>query len=849
MSTLPRRWALGIGVVWLLANGLALAGSGLPATVGILTLGAAVPGLLLVARLTHTARPASLEFALYSVGAGYALLTLLMLALAALPGGLAADRVLLALNVMNVALALAVIRRYRRTPPVSLPDTLAPPDRATWTALLVVLVLAAALRLPNLGYSDFQGDEARAMLRAAETIQGYESSLLIHKKGPVEILLPTALYAVQGDITEAQARLPFALANLAGVAAIFALGRRLFGLAGGTVAGLILAVDGYFIGFSRIVQYQSVVFLTVTLVVLVLYRQIDAGRPRARHMGLAGLLFATGLLAHYEALWVAIPAAYLLWMLARRTSWSALGQALALPALVTAAILAAFYVPFVLDARFARTADDLLGNRIGSRFPYNNLTDFFDRTVIYDSAYAVLFLTAATVAAQAVTLRRSWSRAVVIAITGLTVAGLALCFLVDPGWLQLGRDQTWLFFALAVAAVLLAPRTTPAERTAWLWFGAPMVLSLFFVAKPNSHVYGFFMGWALVVGSVAAAAWRALAARLGAHGAARIALPVTAALTLLFAVHAYWYFTQTRVEALRAWSTHHLPGYWTPYALPDRHSLFGFPYRNGWKAIGALYADGTLTAPFDTNETDRVADWYSRGVGYCPPDAAYYVVAPPLLESSQAETDALIAELTGRGFAEYGTVTVNGAPRLRLYTTLPVDGPPRAFDAAAYAPVFDALTDPRFAKNGPVVGLDPAVATDYRLGEAIRLVGYTVTGDPVAPGDTLPISLFWQRAAGSAPIEQEYKVFTQVIDLGDLHKVAQRDGEPACTEFDTDEWRAGETVLDRYTLTVAVDARPGDYTLLVGMYDAEQARLPVLAADGALLGDAMPLTTIRVVAP
>jgi len=861
MAALPRRWALGIAAVWVLANGLVLAGSGLPVTVGVLVLGIALPGLLLVAWLLHTARPHGIELALYGLGTGYALLTLLMLALAARPGGLTAGQVAAALDVVILVLASMVVRRYQVTPPVAQPDPVAPADRATWVSLLIVLALAAALRLPNLGYSDFQGDEARAMLRAAETIQGYESSLLIHKKGPVEILLPTAVYAVQGDITETQARLPFALANLAGVAAIFVLGRRLFGLAGGTVAGLLLAVDGYLIGFSRIVQYQSVVFLTVTLVVLLLVRQIDAGRPSVRDMGLAGLLFATGLLAHYEALWVLIPGVYLLWMLARRSSWTALGRALALPAVVTTAILAAFYVPFVLDARFARTADDLLGNRIGSRFPYNNLADFFDRTAIYNSVYYVLLLIAAAVVGQAVALRRSWSRGVIAAITGVTVVGLALCFFVDPGWLRAqgwepsgyGGDQTWLLFALAVGVVLVAPRTTLAERTVWLWFGVPMMLSLFFVAKPNSHVYGFFMGWALVVGAVAEAGWQWLAARLGEAQARWVSLPVTAVLTLVFAVYGYWFFTRTDVESLREWTTQHLSGYWTPYTLPDRHSLFGFPYRNGGKVIGALYADGTLTAPFDTNETDRVADWYTRGVGYCPPDAEVYVVAPPLLQSSQDETNALVAELTGRGFAEYGQVTVNGSPRLLLYTSLPVTEPSRVFDAADYAPVFDALTDPHFAKNGPVVGLDPAVATDYRLGDAIRLVGYTVADEPVAPGDALHISLFWQRAAGSDPIDQEYKVFTQVIDLGDLHKVAQRDSEPACTEFDTDEWRPGETVLDRYTLTVAPDARPGDYTLLVGMYDGAEQRLSVRAqgapADGASLGDAMPLTTIRVAAP
>ncbi len=35
---------------------------------------------------------------------------------------------------------------------------------------------------------------------------------------------------------------------------------------------MILALDGYFIGFARIVQYQSIVFCLVVLTVLVLYR-------------------------------------------------------------------------------------------------------------------------------------------------------------------------------------------------------------------------------------------------------------------------------------------------------------------------------------------------------------------------------------------------------------------------------------------------------------------------------------------------------------------------------------------------------------------------------------------------
>jgi hypothetical protein len=64
--------------------------------------------------------------------------------------------------------------------------------------LLLILALAAALRLTNLGYAEFHGDEARAILRAAAVVQGYDDVLFLHKKGPAEILLPTAIFAALG---------------------------------------------------------------------------------------------------------------------------------------------------------------------------------------------------------------------------------------------------------------------------------------------------------------------------------------------------------------------------------------------------------------------------------------------------------------------------------------------------------------------------------------------------------------------------------------------------------------------------------------------------------------------------
>ncbi|NJN81565.1 MAG: glycosyltransferase family 39 protein [Caldilineaceae bacterium] len=122
--------------------------------------------------------------------------------------------------------------------------------------------------------------------------------------------MPTTLYALTGHLTETTARLPFALANLTALFAVFLLGWRLLGPIAGWSAALLLALDGYFIGFSRIVQYQSIIFLTSALVVLILYRLYRQPRGLMPYLTLASIFLATGLLSHYEAAQVVVPPSF-----------------------------------------------------------------------------------------------------------------------------------------------------------------------------------------------------------------------------------------------------------------------------------------------------------------------------------------------------------------------------------------------------------------------------------------------------------------------------------------------------------------------------------------------------------
>src|SRR5512143_1269000 len=60
---------------------------------------------------------------------------------------------------------------------------------AKYWPLMLILLLAAFFRLADLGYSEFQGDEALAMISAAETLEGHSDALFLRGKGPGEVLL------------------------------------------------------------------------------------------------------------------------------------------------------------------------------------------------------------------------------------------------------------------------------------------------------------------------------------------------------------------------------------------------------------------------------------------------------------------------------------------------------------------------------------------------------------------------------------------------------------------------------------------------------------------------------------
>jgi hypothetical protein len=132
------------------------------------------------------------------------------------------------------------------------------------------------------------------------------------------------------------------------------------------------------------------------------------------------------------------------------------------------------------------------------------------------------------------------------------------------------------------------------------------------------------------------------------------------------------------------------------------------------------------------------------------------------------------------------------------------------------------IMDP--ARTGP-----PANSMLVDLNGEIQLLGYDVGDTLPARGETLSIALHWQAIK---PPSAAYTVFTQLIGPDGL-VWAQQDNQPQGGRYPTTAWAVKDKVVDRYELTLKQDAPPGEYRLLVGMYNwVTGVRLAATGPDG-----------------
>jgi 4-amino-4-deoxy-L-arabinose transferase-like glycosyltransferase len=621
------------------------------------------PGLLVIDLIRPT--DDLIECIVVQLAAGFVLSTLTLLVVAFLPGFMTVTRIIIA--VAGLLLLLVIVNILTRPWRRQLQSSNHAHSDLFW--LILALAVASVFRLPHLGYSELQDDEIDVANVARRIIVGDGAALLMDRRGPVQPVTTATAFVLTDASDEWIPRLPVALANLALIGTVFLLARTMFGVRTATIAGLLLALDGFILAYSRVVQMQSVLLWMMALTIYCFWcYQASTVTPsaRRRYELLGALFFAFGLLAHYEMLGIGPVIAFLYIAAYRRLGWRLLHRHTLGALLLATVLVGVIYIPLALQPTFGDTLHyytmDIAGQRI-----INNMSRYVQIALFYNSPYYFVVMTLLLMAAIALGIAHSLpgrtqtqTLAVIVALLGILLWIAAALAWALPYWAPMA------FFSLLACLLILSPRLLLSWRATFLWFFVFFLAYLFLFTEVHIHYYAFVTPWAILAAATIDHLWAPLSRRLSGRWTtvgAWSALCLSLAFTAVSGYYLWLVFVRPIPKYALNFPAHQQPGY--PSLDNTRHGeAFGFPHNSGWRTVGALYCAGMLRGAFETNELYLKARWYTRTVLNSENRPRYYLVAQT---PHRVETEPFPPPLDESIYQLRSAITEQGAPILRIY--------------------------------------------------------------------------------------------------------------------------------------------------------------------------------------
>lgn len=157
------------------------------------------------------------------------------------------------------------------------------------------------------------------------------------------------------------------------------------------------------------------------------------------------------------------------------------------------------------------------------------------------------------------------------------------------------------------------------------------------------------------------------------------------------------------------------------------------------------------------------------------------------------------------------------------------------------------VTKPDFVYSPAVSAVQPQHIVNANLEDKLQLWGYDLTATHYRPGDQIQLKAYW-RALNR--LEFVYTGFAQLI--GSINPAAsnpvwgQDDHELGRGLYRTLIWQPGEVIVEQYTLAIDPNAPSGAYTLALGAYDPNLARVKRVDPNGAAIDDKVVLQDVTV---
>lgn len=423
-----------------------------------------------------------------------------------------------------------------------------------YSVLLVTLIIVSAwLRLANLGYSNYQGDEIKALAGPAQG-QSLGDFLLEQRKGPVQFVLSYLIkLAHPSQANELLTRLPFAVAGILGIYFFYRLVNLHYGKKIAIYSAAFLSVNGLLIGLTRIVQYQSLVILFSILALYSFSLALKSQRWTITGIYTGMLLWAAAILSHYDGVFIAPFAIYLLarWYTSRSDLPATFRRKhLLIPAAMAVFLLGIFFIPYFFELKDTTLQYWLL--RFAGEEELSGTPSSLFTFQLYNPLLAI-----------------------------------------------------YLYFFFGMLSIFQFRKALPI----WLWFLFPWILLEAVIADPGTHVYTYILPACILV-AIGITVLEQFARQLINNRSSPAVITGGTALIIIFlSIVSHLIFVDHTPEY--PWEQRRILS-WT-IGAPDgeyRVWAFGFPYNRQWDAIGEYITSTENNGYYATNENKSISGYY-----------------------------------------------------------------------------------------------------------------------------------------------------------------------------------------------------------------------------------------------
>jgi 4-amino-4-deoxy-L-arabinose transferase-like glycosyltransferase len=428
-----------------------------------------------------------------------------------------------------------------------------------YSGVAVVLLSGAVLRLWNLGYSDYQGDEIKALYRP-DPGQGLWSFLLDQRKGPVQFVTTYLVHFFDRDFSSGLLeRLPFAIAGVVSLWFFYRFVAMHFDDRVALLATGLYATNGMIVALSRLVQYQAMMMLFTALALYFFSKALFDDRYRLSGWLLGAAAWALGVLAHFDGMLI-LP--FVLYIAIQYFLKYKSIRPVVLSGVVFSAIVLSFYGPYAVAL---------------SHSTVNYWEDRFvgDPDKLQSSAYLFKIY------------NPLYTYQLYIALTALGLVCMAFAF-----WKR--RDLLRNTFLL-------------------LWLAGVVIFFEVVMSEPGTHILNYqipltiLMAFGVstvlgVLGDLDVAAGKVLKS---------VALVAVAAVFAVLVVQSYAVYVDHTREY--PYQSERLLGRALPTVDPDSDyelRIFGFPYNRGWQEIREYVSKDPTKRIYATNDKDTIAVFY-----------------------------------------------------------------------------------------------------------------------------------------------------------------------------------------------------------------------------------------------